>query len=199
MSNPATKKGSSGRWQVGLIGLVFLIPILLAFLWRPTGYVNHGELVAPARAIEDVALIKLDGTPFRFSQLQRKWTLLYVGGRQCAAQCEQNLYKIQQVRLAQSKNAYRVQSVYVTRVEEGDRMQDMLEQYPGLIGLQAEHTVFERLAKQFKVKDQTPLDGAQRIYIVDPLGNLMLSYPPDADPSGIRKDLNRLLRVSQIG
>jgi hypothetical protein len=38
-----------------------------------------------------------------------------------------------------------------------------------------------------------------RIYLIDPLGNLVLRYAPGADPSGIRRDLARLLRLSQIG
>ena len=46
-----------------------------------------------------------------------------------------------------------------------------------------------------------PFAGAQtdHIYLVDPLGNLVLRYPRDADPSRIRKDIERLLKVSRIG
>jgi hypothetical protein len=45
----------------------------------------------------------------------------------------------------------------------------------------------------------SPLDNLNRVYLVDPLGNFMMSYPADADPTGMRKDLARLLRISQIG
>jgi hypothetical protein len=41
--------------------------------------------------------------------------------------------------------------------------------------------------------------ASDRIYLVDPLGNLMMSYPGDADATGMKKDLQRLLKVSQIG
>jgi hypothetical protein len=52
-----------------------------------------------------------------------------------------------------------------------------------------------------KVLDQLPFEGAltDHIYLVDPLGNLVLRYPRDADPSRMRKDLERLLKVSRIG
>jgi cytochrome oxidase Cu insertion factor (SCO1/SenC/PrrC family) len=191
---------SSNRWQVLLIALVFVVPVVAAFLWKPTGYVNYGDLVEPARLIKDVTLETLDGTPFKFSHLHRKWTLIYVGGQLCNDVCKDNLYKIQQVRLAQSKNAHRVQSVYLVPADGGiTGAQTLIKEHPGMIGLAAERTELKQLAEQFKVDSQTPLNGAQRIYVVDPLGNLMMSYPPDADPSNINKDLRRLLKVSQIG
>ena len=51
------------------------------------------------------------------------------------------------------------------------------------------------------VLEALPHAGApnDHIYLVDPLGNIVLRYPRDADPTGIKKDLQRLLRVSRIG
>jgi hypothetical protein len=37
------------------------------------------------------------------------------------------------------------------------------------------------------------------VYLVDPLGNLMMRYPEGADGKRMLKDLRRLLKVSQIG
>ncbi len=188
------------RTQVWLIALVFVLPIAAALLWRPTGYVNYGELVEPAKFIKDERLAKLDGTAFRFSQLHSKWTLLYIGGKECADACQRNLYKIQQVRLAQTKNAKRVQSVYL--IPAADRPQGariLVDQYPSVIAVTAEEGVFKRLLDQFEAGDRASAAIRNRIYVIDPLGNLMMRYPPDADPSGMRKDLNRLLKVSQVG
>jgi hypothetical protein len=46
-----------------------------------------------------------------------------------------------------------------------------------------------------------PAQGEPRdyIYVIDPLGNLMMRYPRDADPNGMKKDFVRLLKVSRIG
>ena len=41
--------------------------------------------------------------------------------------------------------------------------------------------------------------AADHLYIVDPLGNLVLRYPRDADPGRIIKDITRLLKTSRIG
>ncbi|HUF73708.1 MAG TPA: hypothetical protein VMR74_12500 [Gammaproteobacteria bacterium] len=38
-----------------------------------------------------------------------------------------------------------------------------------------------------------------RYFVVDPLGNLILSYPADADQGRLLEDLERLLNVSRIG
>ena len=38
-----------------------------------------------------------------------------------------------------------------------------------------------------------------RYFVVDPLGNLILSYPDDADQSRLLRDLERLLDVSRVG
>src|SRR5713226_2229680 len=61
---------------------VFAFPIALASLlysvgWRPQGTINHGELVQPARPIQDVRLQTLAGEPLNFSRFQKKWTMLY--------------------------------------------------------------------------------------------------------------------------
>ncbi len=60
-------------------------------------------------------------------------------------------------------------------------------------------TAVRQLAGQFRVPAGGALEGLDPIYLVDPLGNFMLHYPPDADASGMRKDLVRLLKVSQVG
>jgi hypothetical protein len=43
------------------------------------------------------------------------------------------------------------------------------------------------------------VDGAAGIYIVDPHGNLMMSYPASGSARGLLKDLERLLKLSHIG
>jgi len=38
-----------------------------------------------------------------------------------------------------------------------------------------------------------------RIYLIDPLGNLMMSYSPRSEPKGILSDMKKLLKLSHIG
>ncbi len=197
--NRALRSRARGWVKLAALAVLFTAPILVAFWWTPTGFVNHGELVTPARPLPDLEFATLDGAPLSFSALKRKWTLMYIGMPACGEVCKNNLYKINQVRLAQSKNAYRVQSVFVMPETLPERAADaVLTSYPGIIALRANARTMAVLKREF-THQQTQPPEARRVYVVDPLGNLMMSYPADADPTGMRKDLKRLLKVSQIG
>jgi len=196
-TNPGTM--SRRRWLVlGALAVLFAAPMIAAHLWRPDGQMNYGQLVSPARPVEDLVLSDLSGALVRLSDLRHKWVLLYVGGDRCDAVCDRNLYKIERVRLAQNKNVGRVQSVHVApeRLDPAELKRRVAE-HPGIIALRASKDVLIRLGAALEQGGHGP--AGERIYVLDPLGNLMMSYPSDADPSGIRKDLVRLLKVSQVG
>jgi hypothetical protein len=75
------------------------------------------------------------------------------------------------VHLAQSKNARRAQIVYLVPAGGGtDGAQTLIREHPGMIGLAAEKAAFKQLVEQFKVNNQSPLNGAQRIYVVGSTG-----------------------------
>lgn len=193
------------KLKIALIGLIFILPVALSYTlysvgWRPAGTVNYGELVEPARSIRDVSLQTLDGGKIRFLDLQRKWALIYFGAAECLPACERNLYKMRQVRLAQGKNAGRIQRVFiVTDTRALPLLRYTVKEYPEMHVIVGPGENVKTLARQFKLPAGSPLDGLDRIYVVDPTGKLMMSYPADADPSGMRKDLKRLLKISQIG
>jgi hypothetical protein len=37
------------------------------------------------------------------------------------------------------------------------------------------------------------------IYVIDPLGNVIMRFPSKPDPSKMKKDMSKLLRASRIG
>lgn len=193
------------KWVLLAIAALFLGGIVASFVlvesgWRPSATRNHGELVSPMRTIRDVALAGADGRPVHFSAFRGKWTLLYFGSAECLKPCVDNLYKMRQVTAAQSVEAHRVQRVFVvTDPRARDLLRYTLAEYPGMSVLFGDPSSVQELAGQFRLAAGTPLDGLDRIYVVDPLGNFMMSYPADADPRGMNKDLSLLLRASQIG
>lgn len=188
-----------------LLVLLFIFPVAASFIlyatgWRPSGTINHGELVEPARPINDVSLTRFDGKQMRFADLQNKWTLVYFGSAECLSPCKDNLYKMRQVRLSLGVDAPRVARLFVvTDTNALDLLKYELKEYPHMAVVTGPANNVEALANQFHLPVGTPLDNLERIYVVDPLGLLMMSYPADADPSGMRKDLKRLLKVSRIG
>ncbi len=193
------------RFKLLLIAGLFFLPAILASIlyfagWRPSSQVNHGELVQPARPINDVALKTVDGSLLAFKALRGKWLMVYFGTSACQSACVHNLYKMRQVQIAEGKDADRITRVFV--VTDGATPPTLLatlKDYAGMRVLTGPPAAIEALAQQFVLPAGSPLAGLNRIYIVDPVGNLMMSYPVDADPSGMRKDLVRLLQVSQIG
>ncbi|MDH3311048.1 MAG: SCO family protein [Gammaproteobacteria bacterium] len=196
---------SASRRKILLLAAVIALPVVVAYAlyfsgWRPASFGNYGELVQPARPITDAGFIQLDGRPLRFSELHGKWTFITFSPAECLSPCERNLVTMRQVIAAQGKDADRVQSVIVvTDAKARDWLRFAIKDYPGLRALIGPPEAIALLARQFTLPAGSPLDNLNRIYLVDPLGNFMMSYPLDADRNGIRKDLARLLRVSRIG
>ncbi len=187
--------------------LVFFGPMAAAWLvyansdhWRPAGTTNRGELVVPARPLTGFSLQELTGTPLGEDYLHGKWTLVYIGDSQCPEACREAVYYMRQVRLALGADAHRVQRLLVlTDASRIAALQPFLQGYPGMAVASAEQPALEGFLKLFKVSGEKSDGVAGRVYVVDPLGNLMMVYPPDAAPRGMLKDLQRLLKVSQIG
>lgn len=204
---PVTSKARDTRARLVLVLLaaLFLSGTVIAFLllesgWRPARTKNHGELVQPARPLSDVELTALDGPRLRLSELKGKWTLVYFGPADCLKPCTDNLYKMRQVTAAQGKEAHRVQRlVVVTDPKALDWLRYTMKDYPGMRVATGPVAAVRRLAAEFAVPAGNPLDNLHRVYVVDPLGNLMMSYPADADPRDMHKDLRLLLKASQIG
>jgi cytochrome oxidase Cu insertion factor (SCO1/SenC/PrrC family) len=199
-------KARRGRLQLLLLAALFASPMLLAYVlfysdWRPERSANYGELVQPPRLVADVALTDLQGQRFALRSLRGKWLYVHFGSAQCAGACADALYKTRQVIIAQEKNYERVQRLFV--VTDGEAtdptLAALLKEHPGLRVARPDAETLRALAREFSLPVGSPLENRDRVYLLDPLGNLMLSYPADANPNGMRKDLARLLRVSRVG
>jgi cytochrome oxidase Cu insertion factor (SCO1/SenC/PrrC family) len=202
---PFVQPSRRGKWVVLAIAGLFLVGIGAAFAllesgWLPGATKNYGELVERPRPVPDVAFADAEGRSVHFGSLKGKWTLLYFGSAECLKACTENLYKMRQVAAAQGRDAHRVQRVFVvTDARARDVLRYTIAEYPGTHVLFGSAAAVRELASPFGLPAGTPLDGLDRIYVVDPLGNFMMSYPADADPRGMNKDLKLLLRASQIG
>jgi hypothetical protein len=162
---------------------------LLYYFWTPERSVNYGELIGPT-PLPDVSLELADGTPFRLSQLKGKWVLVSLDTGQCDAACDRKLLYMRQLRLTQGKEMERVERLWLV-VDGVAPRPGALEPYPGTLAARAD----AGLAVRFPA----PNGPAEHIYLVDPLGNLMMRFPRDPEPRRMIRDLQRLLRASQVG
>jgi len=179
--------------------LVFFVPLGASFLiyygsgWRPAGRTNHGELIQPPRPLPELALPRAEGSAASAALLHGKWSLVYVGGGTCDAACRATLHYMRQTHEALGTLIPRVQRVFLATERCCDR--DFLgREHPGLITLDAASAAATPLLVQFPREKQTGM-----IFVVDPLGNLMMRYDANADPKGLREDLKKLLSLSHIG
>ncbi len=200
MSAAGSVNAKRGRLKLVVLAAVAAAPLILAYAlffsgWRPPSYANYGELVQPPRLLRDVELVDLDGKAFRLSGLRGKWLYVYFGSSDCGERCFNILHKTRQVIIAQEKHMDRVQRLFV--LTDGGvlgAVADRLKDDRGLYLARPAPAALQTLVRDFAVPG-----GPDRIYLVDPLGNLMMSYPAEANPTGMRKDLARLLRVSRVG
>ncbi len=165
-----------------LIGVVCAAPFVLGTLayfyrWTPGEGGSYGELLAPPRA--------LSGPPFE--RLRGRWLLVAFDVSACDAYCEKKLYFMRQVRRAQGKDMERVERLWVI-TNRTRPVRELLQEFEGTVVVH-----FDQPMEDF------PGNPVDHIYLVDPLGNLMMRYPRDPDPSKMLKDLQQLLKYSRIG
>lgn len=198
----------NSRQALVLLALLFLAPVFVAWFmhmsaehgWRPGGTTNKGTLIQPPRLLTlPAGLIGPTGEPFSKEFLGGKWTLIYVGDAACEDMCREKLYHLRQVRLAQGENLRRVQRLFLaTGAPEPTGLPHILAEYPDMAVAVLSPEQAAALAPVFSVEG-IPMQGAGNVYLVDPLGYLMMYYRPDADPRGMIEDLERLLKYSHTG
>lgn len=188
-----------GRRMVLTVAAVFLLPLAAAFalyyghLWRPPGSSNKGELIDPPRPLVATGLHHADGSPAGAEVFADKWSLVYVGDAACDRDCETALVYARQSRLALNNDMTRVQRVLIATAHCCDNPY-FKEQQPGLVVLDAAS------AEAAKLLDQFPPERAKSLFIVDPLGNLMMRHDATIVTSkDLLTDLKKLLKLSHIG
>jgi cytochrome oxidase Cu insertion factor (SCO1/SenC/PrrC family) len=180
------------------LGGLFLLPLVLSFWlyyglhWHPLGTTNHGELIEPLRPLPDVTLQDAAGTATH-QIFSGRWTLVYVGDGACDADCRATLFFMRQTRLSLNNEMTRVQRVFLATANCCDRAY-LVREHPGLRVFDAAQPSAQPLLAQFPAQGR-----AQTLFVVDPLGNLMMRYDARLPPRGLLEDLKKLLQLSHIG
>lgn len=204
----ATNAAPQTRARISLLLIIalFVSPVVLAWLlffvfpqWVPTATSNHGDLIKPVRVLPGFELQSLTGEVIDEKALQGKWTFIYLHKGACDHDCVQQLYKVRQVRLTQGKNMPRLQRLMLWQAEgvDGSHRHELVAHFPGQITALVPAGE-SSLLDVFAVDSGAPLEQ-ERLYLVDPRGNLMMLYEPGSEPRGIVKDLERLLKYSGMG
>lgn len=180
------KSPSKKAWQIfSIITLLFLIPILLAWLfythtaWLPEKSVNHGKLISPPLSIRELSLDP--------ALLHHQWTLIYVHSGICDSICQRELYNMRQIQRALGKDMNRLQRIMLTVQPVDSQLQNLLN-------------ASETLYWQIDPAVMTRAFGHPAVfYVVDPLGNIILMYSANDNPEWMLDDLKYLMGASSIG
>jgi len=198
---------AASRKKLVWIFTLFFLPLLLATLWFQvvrTGVINlgsksNGELIAPAVPFTEFALQEVGADKaFDLDDVRGKWTILYVPGSACNGECEKTLHDIRQARLALNHRMERVQRVLLVD-EEQTFSTEIQDAQLGLRIVGGDQQGSSGFAEQMSAAQSGMEPKTNMIYLIDPLGNLMMRYTPDQLPRPLFKDLKHLLKVSRIG
>ncbi len=201
VEQPASDKPARSVWH-GRIWMIFVwmicaAPVVASYLTfyvvRPQSRSSYGELIEPQRPLPALATVSLDGKPGNLQNLKGQWLLISVGSGACDDPCQERLYLQRQMREGLGKEKDRVDWVWLVT--------DEAPVAPALAAAVANATVLRvpeaDLATWLGTSQGSQI--SERLYVVDPFGNLMMRFPSDLSretATKAKRDLDRLLRAS---
>lgn len=194
----ANKSKATGRWKLFLVVLICASPMIASYLTyfviKPQSRTNYGELIDPrSHPMPSLGSTSLDGKPTELDAYKGKWIMLQADGGECAEKCRTKLFQQRQLRLTTGKEMERIERVWLVT---DDKPVDttLLREYDGTRVLRADPA---KLRQWLPVEEGAGI--ADHVYMIDPLGNLMMRFPKNPDPNKMKKDISKLLRASSIG
>ena len=175
-----------------LIILSFIGPLIFATLM----YIYRDSLpIAPpstnGELLESMINIHKNSTNEKTLKTfsNKKWSLIFVvRGNKCDKTCSETLHLIRQTRISLNQDSSRVMNIVITD-QKNDDIEDLIK---------ADYKNINKLIDP-KLLDNELLNNGT-LYISDPLGNIFMFYNKEnLNFKGLRKDLKKVLKISQIG
>ncbi|MCG2585356.1 cytochrome C oxidase subunit I [Massilia sp. TS11] len=164
------------------------------YVLKPSARNNYGTLIDPRQyPIPDLGSRTLDGKPAGLKDFAGKWLLVKADGGACPQRCQEQLYFMRQERLMQGKEMDRVERVWLV-TDDAPIEPLLLKQLEGMRVLRVDPA---RLAAWLPL--ETGMHLPEHVFMIDPLGNLMMRWPKDPDPKKVSKDIGKVLKASGIG
>lgn len=192
------RQQKKGRIIFLLLAIFFCVPLVVVVAmikldWRPTGK-SYGQLIQPPISIAHTSGWATDKKGSADHFWMDKWNLVFVT-HHCDVSCLHRLHDLRQIYVSMYKDMVRVQRVLITEdAETGNIRKD----YPDLLIINAPQQSLAHLAQLLSNGGQSTM-YANRVYLIDPLGNVMMQYALETDAKYLRKDLVKLLRSSWAG
>ena len=202
--NDGVKAKGKGRQQLVLILMLFSLPPLAAYVaWNYIGdhgagsTNNAGTLVHPARPLAFNALHNVKDEPLDVKATSGRWTFVIYANAGCDQICKEQLFVTRQTRISINKDMKRLKRLLILDQMPDESLSKFLaEEHKDLLVAVSSPSA-SALLEKFQ-GEGFGVSGKQ-YFLVDPIGNLMMFYDLKVNPRGLMKDLQKLLKVSQIG
>lgn len=187
-----------------IIILVLMTAIPFSIAWylsvdpdfKPTA-TNNGDLIVPVVTTERSQLQGIDQfSKNNIAELNGHWVMLnIISGEECNKVCVDAIHATKQLRVMLNKDLTRTRrAVIILPGKQLADYQPWWDEDDRLLKVKPD----AGLAAKLKQLLGSALSPGQLI-LMDPLGNLMMQYKTGFDPYAVKKDLKKLLRISQIG
>jgi len=221
---PVSPRSRRNLWPLWAVLAVTLAPVFASYLMyygvKPEGRVNYGDFVEPQVVLErlPVTTVVSPKSESAFLAVQAearsrrpltslgdwggRWLMVRVGPAACNEACQQELWLMRQIRLTTGRERDRVERIWILTDDKTPET-SLMAAHEGLWVIRLEdRSSHDQLVQNWlsvATRGSQTTGGASNIWIVDPLGNLMMRFPDNPDPNGMKKDMNRLLKASRIG
>jgi hypothetical protein len=195
----AQERTNNGRLKMLLVLAVCAAPVIASyvtyFVIRPQGRNNYGELILPTRSTPELALTSLDGAVVTTSSLRGQWLLVTVGPSSCDAECDKRLFMQRQLREMLGRERDRVEKIWLVTDDKplAPALRTAVQAAPATTALRADAAA---LARWLVPAPGQTLEA--HLYLVDPMGEWMMRWPANPEPSRVKRDLEKLLRASSF-
>ena len=196
---------NSPRVALVVIALVFILPLVMAWLmftgvieYRPAATRNLGHLVEPPIAVSWQGVTAPGRSTAAIDGFADHWLVLYALPARCDDPCLDAVVGIRQVHRAAGRHRARIRTALLVDGPDPNELDRLRAIYDGFelienIGGELWDTL-DRAAGQALQS----AGAAGGTFLIDPLGNIMMYYPPESDANDLRQDLRRLLTWSKM-
>jgi len=198
MNEKVNEESKKNPYTIWFVVLTFVAPVVLAyvmfFFGNVSSFTNKGEILNP---IVDISALKLKdekNTLIPIKTLTYKWRLISFVGSDCDEACNSRLYDSRQIHKSLAKDQHRVLRMIVHLDPPSEELNKLIDsEYPDALNFFGdEKAIKAALGNSAKIKEN-------EIYIMDPMGNIMMRFTQDQPNKDFQKDLRKLLKASQIG
>ena len=197
MTEDNLKTTQKPRGQLKLLAIIAIVvgPMLVAWILAKSGYMpgshtNRSDLVEPVITLDDwrVELEQVGyGAP---------WRLLVTAPGECQEACLALLHEARQINVAIGREASRVQHLLATGDPASEiQLTQLHRDFPRMQQARLDPLAY---LSSLSVHPAAWSEGPQ-LWLIDPLGRVVLHKDPAAPGKKLLDDLKHLLKVSKVG